>query len=114
MWEKLKQWLGLVKKDERVDVEDTDAYAHFQALSEVLNPPRQVIRGKVDGLPACTYDFWVDVYDGPQGKGYVVNYETTRDGKKIVKRINVGAETHREQDWTEVPVFAPFPVPPVR
>jgi len=50
--------------------------------------------------PPAGYDCWVDVYDGPSGKGYVVWYETTRGADTIRKALNYGPETYREQDWT--------------
>lgn len=47
-----------------------------------------------------------DVYDGPQGKGFVVTVRAgwqDRSGVGIYERsVNHGAETHRTTDWFEV------------
>ncbi len=79
--------------------------------------PQQVLRGGLrptdakgdwvkpnDPDPSIT-DYWVDVYDGPRGIGWVANYEKVEDGKTYVKRINYGPETERDSDWTEVVEF---------
>lgn len=108
--------------DTRPDLEDTTVYDHAIAYLQSFDGDKaevfQILRkgGKptdiadsiadlrsVPTLPA-EYDFWVDVYDGPKGKGFVFNYETTRDKVVIQKRMNFGPEEWREQDWTEVPV----------
>lgn len=99
--------------------EDDVVYAHahlflqsFDEKGEVF----QILRGEAKptdcaksvadfvSKPALPlgYEFWVDVYDGPKGKGFVFNYETTRDKATIRKAMNFGPEEHREQDWTEV------------
>jgi hypothetical protein len=57
--------------------------------------------------PPAGYDCWVDVYDGPRGRGYVEHYETTRGAATIRKALNHGPETYREQNWTEVLEVSP-------
>jgi len=48
----------------------------------------------------------IDVYNGPQGQGYVVMFETSRLGAVYARAINVGPETWRESGWTAVTVSA--------
>ena len=45
-------------------------------------------------------DCWVDVYEGPNGIGFVVNYEIVKDTDTYVKSENYGQETWRSSDWT--------------
>ena len=42
----------------------------------------------------------VDVYDGPRGWGYVIVAETTHNGQRWIREINIGGESWRELDWT--------------
>ena len=112
-------WLGLTSSredDKRPDPEDQSAFDHADKVAAEQTKesfPLQTLRGK--GLPSnhvgrtipwedapVGYETWVDVYDGPQGIGYVVNYEVQRSTKTYRKAINFGPETHREQDWEEV------------
>ncbi len=44
----------------------------------------------------------VDVYEGPQGWGYVVRGEIEIAGKAWVKATNIGPEKYREHDWVEI------------
>ena len=44
----------------------------------------------------------VDVYDGPNGQGYVVIGQVEEAGRIYQKSVNVGAETFREHDWLDV------------
>ncbi len=115
-------------KDTRPDPEDPVVYAHLEKLLwsfEDAGAPVQLLRegrptdspkawadvkerGKATALAIpAGYACWVDVYDGPTGKGFVVNYETVRKKKTLRKSINVGPEKGREQDWTEVPERSP-------
>lgn len=55
-------------------------------------------------LPAC---IWIDVYDSPQGKGWVGNVEVTYDGTVYRRSQNVGPESHRTQGWHQVPPVTP-------
>jgi len=41
----------------------------------------------------------MDVYDGPQGKGYVVTVEAFRGTQRWRRSINVGPETYRGRAW---------------
>ena len=52
--------------------------------------------------PALPYSFRVDVYDGPQGPGYVVTASAILSGQLWERAINTGPETYREQPWTLV------------
>jgi len=103
------------KVDPRPDPEDPIAYAHadlIESLQKNRSFPLQTLRG--GGKPTDVADFknwidppagyenWVDVYEGPKGVGYVINYETARGIKLFHKAINYGPEDYREQDWTEV------------
>lgn len=45
---------------------------------------------------------WIDAYDGPQGKGYVVTAEVTYNSKVWSRSWNVGPETWRSVAWHEV------------
>ena len=44
----------------------------------------------------------VDVYDGPDGKGYVVRSEVQIGADVYTMASNVGPEKHREQAWAKV------------
>ena len=44
---------------------------------------------------------WVDEYDGPRGKGYIVRSETVEDRVTYQKADNVGPEAERSFDWQE-------------
>ncbi len=117
MWNWIKGLFGVAPApDLRVDPEDPMAYAHvdlvqaefeekgevFQILRDGGKPSDVAQTSKVSSLSGFSY--WVDVYEGPKGKGYVINYETLKDGKTIRKAANFGPEEWREQDWTEVNV----------
>jgi len=104
------------EEDKRSDPEDADAYTHAEKVkAEQVKEafPVQTLRGqklptdaKVTEVkweaPPAGFESWVDVYEGPQGVGYVVNYEVEKGGKKLRKRVNYGPEKHNEQDWEEV------------
>ena len=51
-------------------------------------------------LPACVR---IDVYDGPQGQGWVLTVEATHNGTTYRRSQNVGPEAHRTQEWHAVP-----------
>jgi hypothetical protein len=124
LWDKI---IGVFRPapDTRPDPEDPVVYAHlekllqsfddakapFQLLRDTSKRPTDVAKGwsdvKESGKTSVLatplgYSCWVDVYDGPSGKGLVVNYEVDRKGVKFHKAVNVGPEQYREQDWTEV------------
>lgn len=101
--------------DPRPDPEDERAYTHaalVESLQKNRRFPLQTLRG--GGKPTDVQDFknwadpptgytcWVDVYGGPLGVGYVINYEVQRGGRPWRKAINFGPERWREQDWTAV------------
>lgn len=107
-----------IKPEPRQDPEDAKARAHAEAVVATQKEesfPVQTLRGKRkpadvskswDDLklpdPDPQYECWIDVYDGPSGKGYVINYEFNRSGTLIRKALNVGPEEWRERDWEEV------------
>lgn len=100
------------------DPEDAKAREHAAFVVEAQKKeiyPVQTLRGKGKpsdvgkswadlGLPDPDpqYECWIDVYDGPSGKGYVINYEFNKGGTLIRKALNVGPEEWREKDWEEV------------
>lgn len=49
----------------------------------------------------------VDVYDGPQGKGFVVIVQSQLNGATWQKSINYGPEAYRNQPWTELKPLTP-------
>lgn len=101
--------------DPRPDPEDSQAYAHAEkvrAEQDKRSFPLQTLRGRRrpsdvadtaewEAAPVG-YSSWVDVYEGPSGVGYVINYEVQRGSTTWRKAINFGPEKHREQDWEEV------------
>lgn len=113
MWQWIKNLFSSVA-DTRPDPEDPAAYDHLkliQAEFESTGEVYQILRGggKPSDVSKATavvarpaMPFWVDVYEGPKGKGYVVNYEIVKDGKTLRKAINFGPEEWRERDWAEV------------
>lgn len=56
-----------------------------------------------ESLAAC---FWVDVYSGPTGQGWVLHVEATYNGTRWQRSVNVGPESYRSHPWTAV---VPFP-----
>lgn len=53
----------------------------------------------VDEAMPCSLT--VDVYDGPQGKGWVASLLVKFEGVAFVRRINMGPEAERELSWQE-------------
>jgi len=45
---------------------------------------------------------WIDIYNGPQGKGYVVTLRFRHGLDEWTRSINTGPETFKEQPWTKV------------
>lgn len=122
MWEWLKNLLGVAAAapvpDPRPDPEDPLAYKfiddlikafekegrHFQALkggSKPSDEEKVLAKADKDKAPAG-YTWWVDVYDGPRGKGFQVGFEISRADGTYQKIVNLGPEPEREQDWTKV------------
>jgi len=115
LWERFKA-LFVKQPDTRLDPEDADAYAfvdevvkefdaegeHFQVLKGGGKPSDVAKETKIKDKVKVGLDYWIDVYESPAGKGYVVNFEMDRDGKRIRKSVNYGPEDAREIDWTEV------------
>jgi hypothetical protein len=48
------------------------------------------------------WSFSVNIYEGPDGQGYVLNVTTILDGHEYGLSANFGPETYRSQDWHEV------------
>lgn len=101
--------------DIRQDPEDSQAYQHAELIESLQKNRQFPLQTLPDGKkphdvkdfknwadPPSGYTCWVDVYEGPRGIGYVVNYEMLRDDHPFRKAINFGPEKYREQDWTEV------------
>lgn len=103
--------------DPRSDPEDVAAYAHADARKPVqdarrfpqqttrnggrpTDAPAEWVRPPAPAAPITAY--WIDVYEGPRGIGWVAVYETVRAGRIFRKHVNFGPEKYREQDWTEV------------
>jgi hypothetical protein len=51
-------------------------------------------------LPACV---WVDAYDSPEGKGWVLNIRATHNGTIWQRSVNVGPQSWRTSAWRQVP-----------
>lgn len=45
---------------------------------------------------------WIDVYDGPEGHGWVGGIEATHNGNLWRRTQNVGPESWRTQGWHQV------------
>jgi hypothetical protein len=54
------------------------------------------------GLLAWPANVRVDVYDGPDGVGYVIVLEAEFDKAHYQRAVNVGPEKWRNQDWFEM------------
>lgn len=126
MFEYLKSlWASIVnaiKPDPRPDPEDPAAYAfveevlkeykkekeHYQMLKDGGKPSdvTKVAPPELKTKAPAGYVWWVDVYDGPYGKGYQICFEILRDTITYRKVVNDGPEEWREQDWTKVEVVA--------
>jgi hypothetical protein len=50
------------------------------------------------------YSFRTDVYDGPDGQGYVLSVQVQLGGELWERSVNVGPETYRETPWHVVVV----------
>ena len=82
-------------KDEQV--------AYFNEVKEQVNingEMKDVKRGEYNQvIPEKEGDPRVDVYDGPDGKGFVVVETKVEDGKTFTKATNHGPEEWRTHDW---------------
>lgn len=85
---------------------DGDLYKHLVevAAEQARGPGRcydQQRRGDkcCGGTPPGGHTSWVDVYDGPSGVGYVVNYERVFRGETYRRRVNFGPETYHDEPW---------------
>jgi len=121
MWNWLKSlWdsaVSYIKPDPRPDPEDPAAYAfvdeilkefeaqkeHYQMLRGGGKPSdvAKTAPGELKNKAPAGYIWWVDVYDGPKGKGYQVCFEVKRSKVTYRKVVNLGPEEWREQDWAE-------------
>ena len=69
-------------------------------LAEIAIPTDQVEGWSLDILSTpIPMSLTVDVYDGPEGKGYVVRSEVQIGADVYTMASNVGPEKHREQAW---------------
>lgn len=56
-------------------------------------------------LPSkLAYSVRVDVYDGPDGRGYVVTLTADVGGRLWARAFNNGPERWRDQAWAELPI----------
>lgn len=111
----------VIEPDTHADPEDPAAYTYVDKVDAVLQAdvdfPIQTLRGRklpTDARPGSDkklaaleeapagYETWVDVYEGPDGVGYVINFEIVKGKDTYRKCVNVGPEKYREQDWTLV------------
>lgn len=80
--------------------------AHFDEVKETImigTEAKEVKRQEYKQvLPTKDSLQWVDVYDGEQGKGYVVMEKKIDNGKTFIKATNFGAEEWRTHDWEPV------------
>lgn len=54
-------------------------------------------------LPASlAATIWIDVYDGPNGKGYVATVEGTLGGNTWRRAVQIGPETRFAYPWVQV------------
>lgn len=109
--------LSAIKPDPRPDPEDPAAYSfvdelqkefaakeeYYQILKNGGKPSDVVVAvpSTIKDKAPIGYTWWVDVYDGPKGKGYQMCFEITKDKSTYRKVVNCGPEEWREQDWTE-------------
>lgn len=63
----------------------------------------EVFWGEAKLAPELPYSFRVDVYDGPEGHGYVVTASAILAGELWQRSVNTGPETWRELAWHIVP-----------
>lgn len=75
--------------------------AHFDEPTGQKNPDgTDIIKAKYQQvIPAKSGDLQVDVYDGPNGKGYVVVETKTDEQGTWTKATNYGNEDWRSHDW---------------
>lgn len=94
----------VIRHQEKVEGRFNENDGAVQLLRDRNKKPSDVAEGwedvKMDEYPDG--DMWVDVYNGPLGEGYVVNYSITKDGVEYVRSVNVGPEKYRTHDWQEV------------
>jgi hypothetical protein len=77
----------------------------FLSHQRYLQLPNLAVANLTD--PA-SISVWVDVYDGPQGKGYVVCGEVVASNITYRRYQNIGPEEYRTtQDWVIVDLLPP-------
>lgn len=59
------------------------------------------------GLLSFPADIRVDVYDGPNGKGYIVTFEARFNGQLWQRAFNSGPEKYRDANWQVVTEAGP-------
>ncbi len=57
-----------------------------------------------ENMPAPTISYSAEIsdYHGPQGRGYEIKLYMTDVRTEYVRVVNVGPETYRDRDWTEI------------
>ena len=71
-------------------------------LAEIAVPTNQVEGWPLDILSTpIPMSLTVDVYDGPDGKGYVVRSEVQIGADVYTMAANVGPEKYRDQMWAK-------------
>lgn len=50
-------------------------------------------------LVGLSEEIAVNVYDGPRGKGYIIQIIAEKDGNKYIRKIVFGPETERNCGW---------------
>ena len=63
-------------------------------ISLFTTPHQQILANPQLGLA-----HWVDVYTGPWGSGWVVNYSLTIGRYVYTRAYNYGPEEHKEHTW---------------
>lgn len=73
---------------------------YFNAVRETDIDKNQIKNGayrqilKSEGLA-----YWIDVYNGPHGHGFVVREEKMEDGVTYHRAIHEGNERYRDTEW---------------
>lgn len=82
---------------DRLNAQPTDAFSNWSNVFP-----------EWDGVPIpCALK--VDVYDGPQGKGWVATIFIRFNGVLYSRSQNVGPESYRTEPWHIVPEISPGP-----
>ena len=87
------------------EVEQTDALDGGHAATELAAKPtdqphnwRDFIGNALDAIPFPAR-MRIDVYDGPQGHGWVATLQVRYKGKVYARAQQIGPETKRQHGW---------------